>query len=170
MMGWIFGDYQAKLAEAWHIILICGLIAGAVASVVYIPLPRLKIIAAGFCLIGAASIAAYDAGYRARGALGADQQLKAQLEAAQAQAVENARQAQVANRAAENDRANSLLLQKQATAMQDVIDQLQAEQKDRKDDRRGAQQVKVVEVDRCAASDEFLRRVRAFDAAGRRKH
>jgi hypothetical protein len=121
MFGWMWG-WQAKLAELMHFVQMALLVASAVIAVLYIPLPRLKIVVAGICLIAAAAIGAYDAGYRARGKLTNELQLKAQLEQAKLQAA--ALEIQVAKakirQAIDAERAQDL--ENRAANMQAVID------------------------------------------------
>lgn len=162
MFGWVWG-WQAKLAELMHFLEIALLLASAAVAVLYIPLPRVKLVVAGLCLIGAAAIGAYDAGYRARGKLSSEVQLKAQLEQAQLQAL--ALQEQIAKAKIQQavDAEHAQDLEKRAANMQAVIDDVLAAKN---------QQVVSDDPKNCPphrVTGELARRVQLLDAAHARR-
>jgi hypothetical protein len=94
----------AVLQSASHILAIASLLAGAMAALVYIPFPRLKIGVAAFLAGLAVFVGAYDAGWRARARVDETAELRRQIDQRDALLARKAQEAEAASAIAEEQR------------------------------------------------------------------
>jgi hypothetical protein len=123
-----FSDWRAYLAEAERIATIVALLAGAVAAFVYVPLPRLKLMLVAACLVGAAAIGAYDAGYRARGRLDATADLRQAIEQRDLLLARRQEEASDAAKIADEMRIKAEGAEERAAEMKEIAARFVAEQ------------------------------------------